>query len=59
MGTPKTVYSDQGSEFKNKTVQNVLDKHNIQIIFTLSHAPFIEAFNVESMLDSQEEQKEQ
>ena len=45
MRTPKTIYSDQDSEFKNKTFQKVLDKHNIQILFTSSHAPFIEAFN--------------
>ena len=45
IGIPKTIYSDQGSEFKNATFQKLLDKHHIQIIFTLSHAPFIEAFN--------------
>ncbi len=39
-----TIYSDQGSEFKNKTFQNLLDKHNIQI-FALGHAPFVESFN--------------
>jgi transposase InsO family protein len=45
IGTPKTIYSDQGSEFKNATFQKLLDKHNITIIFALSHAPFIEDFN--------------
>jgi hypothetical protein len=45
LGIPKTIYSDQGSEFKNAEFQSVLDKHNIRIIFTLSHAPFIEVFN--------------
>ena len=45
LGIPKTIYSDQGSEFKNATFQKLLDKHNITIIFALAHAPFIEAFN--------------
>ena len=45
MGVPATIYSDQGSEFKNATFQKLLDKHNIQIIFALGHAPFVEAFN--------------
>ena len=44
MGIPKPTYYDQGSEFKNSTFQKLLDKHNIQIIFALSHAPFIEVF---------------
>ena len=45
MGIPKTIYSDQGSEFKNNAFQKVLDKHKIQIIFALEHAPFVESFN--------------
>ena len=45
MGIPKTMYSDQGSKFKNGTFQKILDKHHIQIIFALAHAPFVEAFN--------------
>ena len=45
MGIPKTIYSDQGSEFKNKEFNKILEKHKIQIIFTLSHAVFIESFN--------------
>ena len=45
MGIPKTICSDQGSEFKNETFQNLLDKHKIQIIFALGHAPFVEVFN--------------
>ena len=45
LGIPKTIYSDQGSEFKNATFQKLLDRHNITIIFALAHAPFIEAFN--------------
>ena len=38
LGIPKTIYSDQGSEFKNNTFQKLLDKHNIKIIFALGHA---------------------
>ncbi len=45
MGIPKTIYSDQGSEFKNNTFQKVLDKHNIKITFDLGHASFVESFN--------------
>jgi transposase InsO family protein len=45
MGIPETIYSDQGSEFKNSIFQKLLDKHNIKIIFALGHAPFVESFN--------------
>ena len=45
MEIPKTIYSDQGSAFKNETFQKLLDKHKIQIIFALGHAPFVEVFN--------------
>jgi len=45
LGIPKTIYSDQGSEFKNATFQKLLDKHDIKIIFALEHAPFVESFN--------------
>lgn len=45
MGVPKTIYSDQGSEFENSTFHNLLDKHNMQIVFALGHAPFVEVFN--------------
>ena len=45
MGIPETIYSDQGSEFKNSIFQKVLDKHKIKIIFALGHAPFVESFN--------------
>jgi len=45
MGIPKTIYSDQGSEFKNASFQKLLDKHNIKIIFALGHASFVESFN--------------
>lgn len=45
MGIPKTIYSDQGKEFDNKEFNDLLNKHNIQIIFALDHAPFVESFN--------------
>jgi transposase InsO family protein len=45
LGIPKTIYSDQGSEFKNNTFQKLLDKHNIKMIFSLGHASFVESFN--------------
>jgi hypothetical protein len=45
MGIPETIYSDQGSEFKNSIFQKLLDKHNIKIIFALGHAPFVKSFN--------------
>ena len=45
LGIPKTIYSDQGSEFQNAPFNAVLEKHNISIIFALDHAPFIEALN--------------
>ena len=45
LGIPKTIYSDQGSEFKNASFQKLLDKHNIKIIFALGHASFVESFN--------------
>ena len=45
LGVPKTIYSDQGSEFKNKDVLDLLKKNNVTIIFALDHGPFIESFN--------------
>ncbi len=45
MGTPKTVFTDKGSEFKNGEFQKVIDNHKIQIIFALNHAALVEAFN--------------
>ncbi len=45
LGIPKTIYSDQWSEFKSNTFPKLLDKHNIKIIFALGHASFVESFN--------------
>ena len=41
MGTSKTFLVN----FRKKTLLIVLDKRNIKITFTLSHALFIKAFN--------------
>ncbi len=38
MGKPKSIYSDQGSEFNNKDVLDILKEHKIKIIFALDHA---------------------
>ena len=45
MGIPKTIYSDQGTEFNNKDVLKILEENNVKIIFALDHAPFVESFN--------------
>ena len=45
MGIPKTIYSDKGSEFNNTEFLNLMKKHNIQVIFAIGHAPFVESFN--------------
>ncbi len=45
MGIPKTIYSDQGSEFQNASFQKLLDKHDIKLIFELGRASFVESFN--------------
>jgi len=45
MGIPKTIYSDKGSEFNNAVFLNLMKKHNIQVIFAIGHAPFVESFN--------------
>ncbi|MFN9110961.1 MAG: transposase family protein, partial [Bacteroidota bacterium] len=45
LGVPKTIYSDAGSEFKNKPFLDLLEKNGITPIFALDHAPFVEALN--------------
>jgi transposase InsO family protein len=42
LGIPKTIYSDQGSKFKNASFQKLLDEHDIKIIVALGHASFVE-----------------
>ena len=44
-GIPKTIYSDEGSEFTNNSFIQLLDKHKIEIIYATNHAPFVESFN--------------
>ena len=55
MGTPESVYSDDGSEFKSEKDKTnpyedggfvtMLKKKNIKQIFTPTHAPMVERFN--------------
>jgi hypothetical protein len=45
LGIPKTIYSDEGSEFTNKSFIQLLNKHKIEIIYATNHAPFVESFN--------------
>ena len=45
LGTPESIYCDEGSEFtKNKFLQ-LLDDDKIKIIYATNHAPFVESFN--------------
>jgi hypothetical protein len=45
LGIPKTIYADQGSEFKNADFNKLLKEHDIKIIYALDHAPFVESLN--------------
>ncbi len=45
LGIPKTIYSDKGSEFNNADFLKLMKKHDIEVIFAIGHAPFVEAFN--------------
>jgi hypothetical protein len=45
LGIPKTIYSDEGSEFTNNSFIQLLNKHKIEIIYATNHAPFVESFN--------------
>ena len=45
LGIPKTIYSDQGAEFDNELFNNLMKRHNIQLILATDHAPFVESFN--------------
>jgi len=45
MGIPQSIYCDEGSEFIAKEFQDLAKKNNINVIYTLTHAPFVERFN--------------
>src|SRR5437879_3187966 len=45
MGIPKYVYCDEGSEFNNDQFKKLMDKHGIELIFTLRHATIVERLN--------------
>jgi transposase InsO family protein len=45
MGKPESIYSDDGSEFKNKVVKDYCEENKIELIFNISHAPFIERWH--------------
>jgi len=45
LGVPKLIYSDQGSEFKNKHFEKVLDDNEIKTEWEVNKAPFIERWN--------------
>jgi Fe2+ transport system protein B len=45
MGKPESIYSDDGSEFKNKLIRKFCDENKIELIFNITHAPFIERWH--------------
>ena len=45
MGIPKYIYCDEGSEFNNEQFLNLMKEYNIEVIFSLTHAPMVERFN--------------
>lgn len=45
IGMPKSIYCDEGSEFKSTEFQNYCDENHINLIFPISHAPIVERFN--------------
>ncbi len=45
MGIPEYIYLDEGSEFQNEQFLNLMKEHNIEVIFTLTHAPMVERLN--------------
>lgn len=45
MGIPESIYCDEGTEFTNRDFQNLMKEYDIEIIYTLRHAPFVERFN--------------
>jgi hypothetical protein len=45
MGTPEYIYADEGKEFDNNEFEQLMKDNNVEIIFTLTHAPMVERFN--------------
>ena len=45
MEPPKMIYCDEGSEFDNKSFKELMKKHDIELLFTITHAPIVERFN--------------
>lgn len=60
MGIPESIYCDEGSEFTNKKFLQLLERHNIEIIYATNHAPFVESFNrtMKRMMDRYMESNE-
>lgn len=45
MGIPKMLYCDEGSEFNNAPFKKMCKDLEIELIFTIKHAPIVERFN--------------
>ncbi len=45
MGIPKYIYCDEGTEFNNEEFLNLMKENNIEVIFSLTHAPMVERLN--------------
>lgn len=45
MGKPEYVLSDDGSEFVSREFKKLLKENNIEPIYTIGHAPFVERLN--------------
>ena len=45
LGTPESIYCDEGSEFTNNKFLQLLDDDKIKILYATNHAPFVESFN--------------
>jgi transposase InsO family protein len=45
MGLPSMIYCDEGSEFNNAEFKKLMKENDIEIVFTLTHAPMVERFN--------------
>ena len=45
MGNPESIMSDDGSEFNSSVFRGLMDERKIELIFTHTHAVFIERFH--------------